>query len=129
MIDWDYSKTWYHGSPIDLTTIRPGSTITQNRRLAEVFSHKPPLVSIDDDGSLTHNGVQPGYLYSISEDISPDDITPHPRSAMKFGEEWLTNRELQVSLIGPVPITTEEMLTEEEVQELLDYIVKQQVDG
>lgn len=122
----DYSKTWYHGSPIDLTTIRPGSTITQNRRLAEVFSHKPPLVSMGDDGSLTHNGTQPGYLYSIAEDISPDDITPHPGSVMKFGEEWLTNRELRVSLIGPVPITPEEMLTEEEVRDLLEHIYNKQ---
>ena len=33
--NWDYSKTWFHGSPERLELLRPGSSVTQNRRLAE----------------------------------------------------------------------------------------------
>ena len=32
---------WYHGSPMLLSELRAGSTITQWRALAEAFSHKP----------------------------------------------------------------------------------------
>lgn len=44
-MDWDYSRAWYHGSPIVLASLVPGSTITQDKDLARVFSHKPSLVS------------------------------------------------------------------------------------
>lgn len=117
-MDWNYDNTWYHGSPLKLTILRQGSTITQNRRLAEVFSHKPPIVSIGDDGSITHNGTMPGYLFSIAEKIGPEDVTPHPNSSIEEGEEWLTNRDLRLAMVGPVPLTPEEMLTEQEIEEL-----------
>jgi len=39
--DVDYSKPWYHGSPLKLDVLRAGSTMTQWRDLARVFSHKP----------------------------------------------------------------------------------------
>ena len=42
-------EAWYHGSPLELALLRPGSTVTQDRRLAEVFSHKPAVVSVSDD--------------------------------------------------------------------------------
>lgn len=119
MKEWDYSKTWYHGSPFELTTIRKGSTITQDRKLAEVFSHKPTLVSISDAGNIKHNGTTSGFLYHISEGIQPGDVTPHPNSTMEYGKEWLTNRALQVVLIGPTQIVEDERLTEEEMKELL----------
>ena len=118
MTDWDHSKRWYHGSPFKLTTIRKGSTITQERELAKVFSHKPTLVSISDAGKIKHNGTTSGFLYYISEDIQPGDVTPHPNSAMEYGKEWLTNRELQVVLISPTQIVADELLTEEELREL-----------
>lgn len=118
MKDWDYSKTWYHGSPLKLTTIRKGSTITQERELAKIFSHKPTLVSISDAGKIKHSGTMSGFLYYISEDIQPGDVTPHPNSAMEYGKEWLTNRELQVVLISPTRIAADELLTEEELGKL-----------
>jgi hypothetical protein len=118
LTDWDYGKTWYHGSPFELTTLRTGSTITQERDLARVFSHKPTLVSISDAGDIKHNGTTPGFLYCVSEDIQPGDVTPHPHSAVEYGKEWLTNRELRVVLIGPTQIVADERLTEEELREL-----------
>ena len=51
------APTWFHGSPLALTVLRKGSTITQDRRLAEVFSHKPAFVSVDDDGTIKHDGT------------------------------------------------------------------------
>ena len=114
----DFSKTWYHGSPLVLSTLRKGSTITQDRGLARVFSHKPTLISISDEGRMRHNGSVPGVLYIISETVEPDDVAPHPRSAMECGKEWLTRRGLRVTLIGPTEIVAEERLTGDEPAEL-----------
>jgi len=41
--------TWWHGFTYQLAILSPGSTITQNSHLAEVFSHKPSIVSMEDD--------------------------------------------------------------------------------
>ena len=112
------SETWYHGSPLQLSILRAGSTITRNRDLARVFSHKPPIVSIDDDGTIRHTGTRPGYLYRIDEPLGPEDVTLHPRTTMQPGLEWLTGRELRLSLIGPTDVRPEEFLTEAQVAEL-----------
>lgn len=101
-----------------LTAIREGSTITQDRDLARVFSHKPTLVSISDNGAIRHNGVTPGFLYCVAEQIQPADVYPHPRSSMEPGKEWLTTRELRVTLLAPTRILDKERLTEEELAEL-----------
>ena len=114
----DFQATWYHGSPLRLTALRVGSTITQDRHLAEVFSHKPAIVSISDDGQIKHNGDQQGWLYRLAEEISPEYICPVPNSSMAPGAEWLTNRELDVELLGPVEICEQELLTEAEIAEL-----------
>lgn len=114
----DYKQPWYHGSPLALTVLYGGSTITQKRELARVFSHKPPLVSIGNDGSIKHNGTQPGYLYVIDEGVRPEDVTPHPRTTMEPGDEWLTNRELRVRLIGTTAPRPGEMFTETEMAAL-----------
>jgi len=112
---WDYSKPWYHGSPFKINTLRKGSTITQDRDLARVFSHKPTLVSISDDGAIQHDGKEPGLLYRVAEEVKPGDVRPHPRSSMEPGKEWLTNRELRVALIGPTDVAPAEKLTEAEI--------------
>ena len=44
MQDFDYTLTWYHGSQQELTTLRIGSSITQNRNVAKGFSHSPSLL-------------------------------------------------------------------------------------
>jgi len=111
-------KRWYHGSPYKLTSIRAGSTITNDRDLARVFSHKPPIVSLADDGALRHTGTMPGYLYRVDEPMGPEDVYPHPHSSMQPGKEWLTRRELRLALIGPTVVRDEERLSEEQVGEL-----------
>lgn len=92
---------WYHGSPVRLTILREGSTVTPSRTLAEVFSHKPSIVGIQDDGSINHNGKQRGFLYEVVG-ADQSNVMLHPRSAMDPGLEWLTTRPLAVQLIGEV---------------------------
>ncbi len=118
MDDVDYGRPWYHGSVLSLTVLREGSSITQNPKLAEAFSHKPTLVSISDEGGIKHNGTAPGFIYRIAEDIEPGDIRPHPASTMDEADEWLSNRELRLDLIGPVELSDAERLTGEEIAEL-----------
>ncbi len=69
MPECDYSGTWYHGSQKELTRLRSGSSITQSRDVAKAFSHRPSLLSMSDE-SLKHDGVTPGYLHVVAEEIS-----------------------------------------------------------
>jgi hypothetical protein len=124
---WDFTKPWYHGSPKALDVLRAGSTITQDRELARAFSHKPTLVSVDDAGEarqIKHNGHELGFLYCVAEEITSEDVTPHPRSAIEFGKEWLTGRALRLTLIEPTQPVREEMLTVEEIEALRQGRVK-----
>lgn len=110
-------RTWYHGSPRKLTTLRTGSTITVHYHLARVFSHKPGLVSINDEEQIQHNGRLDGYLYIIDEPVTEDDIEPHPASTMGEQMEWITKRELRLKLqetLGPPNL--EELLSEEDIE-------------
>ncbi len=109
---------WYHGSPLCLITLLKDSTITRDRHLAEVFSHKPEIVSVDDDGTIKHSGTVPGYLYRIAEHVEPGDVYPHPNSSMGPDLEWLTTRELRLELIGPTTVRDDEQLTEKDLTEL-----------
>ena len=111
-------EAWYHGSPLQLDTLLAGSTITPYRHLAEVFSHKPSMVSVDDAGLILHNGTEAGYLYVIEETLSEADVYMHPRSTMQAGWEWLTRRDLPLRLLGPVAIKPVEQLSAENVAEL-----------
>ncbi len=124
----DYTQPWYHGSPFELTTLRVGSTITQRRDLARIFSHKPMIVCIEDDGRIRHSGTQPGYLYVIDEAIAPEDVEAHPRTTMGPGDEWLTHRELRVRLLGVVEPQAEERLTSDELADLKRRIAMRRPD-
>ena len=123
-MDFDSILPWYHGSPVDLAILRAGSTITQNRELARVFSHKPAIVSISDDGRIRHNGTRPGYLYAISEDVGPGDVVPHPRTTMAPDAEWLTTRELRVRLLCATRPAPEEALTPDELAAIKQHLEK-----
>lgn len=91
---------WYHGSNKRLWELRIGSTITQWQELAEAFSHKPTQLSYDDDGNITHNGIENGYLYIVDEPVVIGfDILPHPRSTMDENAEWITNKVFKLKLI------------------------------
>ena len=121
-MDWDVNQPWYHGSPARLSSLRAGSTITQDRDLARIFSHKPEFVVQDEDKQgnriLKHSGKMPGYLYRIIEPIGPDAVYPHPHTAMQPGQEWLTTREVRVELIGSTEVVADERLAAAEVVEL-----------
>ena len=91
---------WYHGSNIVLSELREGSTITQWKELAEAFSHQPTILSYDDNGNISHNGKEKGYLYIIDEPVEiGKDIYQHPRTTMDVNAEFLINRPLKVKLI------------------------------
>ena len=94
---------WYHGSSQVFTALREGSTVTQWRELAEAFSHQPSVLSYDDDGRISHNGQERGYLYVIDEPVRIGvDVYQHPRTVMDQGLEFLTRRPLAVRLVGQV---------------------------
>ena len=96
----DPGRTWYHGSSKVFSELRENSTITQWRELAEAFSHQPTGLAYDDNGNISHNGVEKGYLYIIDEPIVVGvDIYPHPRTTMDENAEFLTKRPLKVKMI------------------------------
>jgi len=117
-------QPWYHGSPFELSTIREGSTITQKRELARIFSHRPTVVSVSDDGQIKHNGTMPGYLYAVADEIRPGDLVPHPGTTMAPGDEWLTTRELRLRLLGPTEPAPEEQLTDRECASLASRLAE-----
>jgi hypothetical protein len=129
-MEWDASKPWYHGSPAVLLELRPGSTITQDRDLARIFSHKPPLVSqaIANDGQLIikHSGILSGFLYQVVELVEETDVVPVPNSTMGAGQEWHTTRPLRVQCIATTRVEPHEQLTEAEIAELYQ---RQEVPG
>ena len=65
--------------------------------------------SLSDKLRVKHNGVTPGYLYVVSDDIGPEDVHPHPHPANADRWEWLTNRELKLELIEQTIVTDEEI--------------------
>ena len=96
----DPKGTWYHGTNLHLTELRTGSTITQWRELAEAFSHQPTQLSSDDDGRISHNGQEKGYLYVIDEPIAVGvDVYQHPQTTMYPNAEFLTKRPLKLKLL------------------------------
>ena len=103
---------WYHGSPLPLTVLRAGSTFTQDRTLARVFSHKPAIVNREEDGNVLHTGTLPGFLYRIAEPVLPDDLLPHPTSTLPDGLEWLTLRNFTLECIEATMPLPSERLTE-----------------
>lgn len=117
-MDFDQDMPWYHGSPSKLSVLRKGSTMTQWRDLARAFSHKPAALTVSDDRAIRHNGKLRGYLYAIDEPVAPEDVTPHPRTAMTPGDEWLTTRDLRLRLIGETQVRAEEFLSNEEIAAL-----------
>lgn len=112
----DYGAPWYHGSPEDIAVLREGSWVTQFEQMAKAFSHRPALMSLDDDcENVKHNGQWPGFLYVISEAVSPDDVTYLRDTAQTH---WQTNRDLRVRLVAELPLDDPPQLSEQEIAEL-----------
>jgi len=112
----DYSAPWYHGSPEEITVLRKGSWVTQFEQMAKAFSHRPTLMSLDDDcESVKHNGQWPGFLYMVSKFIGPDDVTYLRDTAQTH---WQTNRDLRLRLVAELPLDDPPQLNKEEITEL-----------
>ena len=118
MTTWNFSLPWYHGAQQELTTLRVGSSITQNRDIARIFSHRPAITSIEDDGSMKHNGTAPGYLHLVDEPLSADDVEPHPHPINESKWEWLIKREVKVRLIEQPALRAAELLTAADIATL-----------
>ena len=118
MTDWNYNLPWYHGSQQELTALSVGSSITQDRDIARIFSHRPTISTVEDDGTHKHNGTAPGYLHIIDEPITEEDIEPHPHPINASKWEWLTKREIKVRLIEQPAFRKEELLTDEDLTAL-----------
>ena len=118
----NFTDPWYHGSPLQLNRLRKGSTITQDRDLARVFSHRPPLVSETHDASgsrlIKHTGESAGCLYQVIDGVSSADVFAHPKTAMEPGQEWLTRRELPLEFIERTVVRDHERLSAEEIAAL-----------
>lgn len=117
---------WYHGSPLELTVLRAGSSITQDPAVARAFSHRPALVAMEDDGTIRHDGTMPGYLYRVAEAVRPEDVYPHPHPANATRWEWLTRRELRLELVERTEVSEAERLSEQAIERLRR---KQQAKG
>jgi len=98
---------WFHGSPLKLDVLAAGSTVTRCRVVAEAFAHKPTWMSVGDEDrpvSVEHNGVLPGSLYVVDEQVGEGDVHPHPNSAFPGGGmEWITDRPLRLRLVAQLP--------------------------
>ena len=73
---------------------------------------------MSEGGTVKHDGVTSGYLYTVADEIGPDDVHPHPHPVNATRWEWLTNRELKLKLIEQTIVTDEERLTDQEITEM-----------
>lgn len=55
-----------------------GSSISQNKIVARIFSHRSSLASRFDDGTIKHKGTRVSCLYVVAEEMGPDDADRHP---------------------------------------------------
>ncbi|MCU0606078.1 MAG: hypothetical protein MUF78_01320 [Candidatus Edwardsbacteria bacterium] len=117
---FDPGKPWYHGSPRKVTTLRAGSTITQDRELARIFSHKPALV-VGEEANKRWKHTGPfarGFLYRVVGQITECDIERVPHSSLSPGMEWNTRREFALELVAETTVKPEELLTRHELREM-----------
>ena len=101
-LDDPESEIWYHGSSLLLDVLAAGSSITRNRELAIAFSHKPTELGVSDNGEISHNGEENGYLYEVAEPVALEDIYVHPSVEATIPDdpwEWLTKRAFKLKLV------------------------------
>jgi hypothetical protein len=115
--DEQSESTWYHGSDQELTTLRTGSSVTENRDLARAFSHQPTLLS-RGESEIHHNGTKTGFLYIVDAHLEPSELVRHPHPSNAEGWEWLTTREIKVRLLEETIPLDGERLSDEDVAEI-----------
>ena len=69
----------------------------------------------DDPNSIKHNGVVPGFLYVVAEQVGPDDVDVLPGTD---STHWITNRDLTLRFVEEIPVDQPAQLTEEEATRL-----------
>ena len=109
--------TWYHGSDKELTTLRSGSSVTEDRDLARAFSHQPTLLGRGETG-VRHNGTVDGFLYEVAEPLVGADLEKHPHPANEDGWEWLVTREVAVRLLERTRPRREELFADDEIAKI-----------
>jgi hypothetical protein len=125
----DQERPWYHGSPHELTTLRAGSTVTQNKELARIFSHKPALVVGEETNRRwKHTGpFEQGFLYRLIGPVALDDVGPVPDSRLSPGLEWNTRCEFALELDTVTAVDPAELITQSELLQLVaDGLVQRQ---
>ena len=87
--------------------------------LARVFSHKPELMSVNNETSIKHNGTQPGFLYWVDEVLTLNDIYPldHPANVSQW--EWITRHDVRLRLLEETRVRAEDVLSEAEIEALV----------
>lgn len=122
MAAYNTDLPWYHGSPRRLTLLRAGSTITQNKELARIFSHKPAIVVGDESNKRwKHTGpFARGFLYRVIGQITELDIEAVPHSSLSPGTEWNAKTEFPLELVSETAISNEELLTRNELRKMAE---------
>lgn len=93
---------WYHGSPEKLTYLRQGSMVSPYIEVAKAFSHKPSILTFDNDPSaVSHNGQVPGRLYCLADEPDEGDLAVLSGTA---DTHWEVQRDLPVRFLCEVPI-------------------------
>jgi hypothetical protein len=94
---------WYHGAQQRVTVLRAGSSVTRYLPVAIAFSHRPTVVSYEDNGRIRHDGSAHGFIHCVDEPLGPDDLCLHPacqRSGTDW--EWVTQRDLALRILFEV---------------------------
>ena len=98
-----------------------GSSITQLEKLVRAFSTKPAVVSVSDDGSIRHNGMEKGYIYKIIGTVKPDDVYKHPATTMDEGWECITRKDFRLEFLYEYERTPDDILSEYEIKTLREH--------
>ena len=102
-----YNGLLFHGSPKKLDQLEKGNWVTFNKEVARALSHEPTRMFTDTCfRTIKHNGVVPGFLYVIDEEVDDHELIEHPDKA-----RWQTPRTLKIKLVEEVPIIESELLT------------------
>jgi len=96
-----------------------------DRETGEVFSGKPSMVSVSDDGKIRHNGKSKGRVYRIADKVTTHDIYEHPESSMKKGWEWVTKKEFKLEFLYEYDVLQypDDILSESETRKIREHQV------
>jgi len=108
------SSATYSGSIASIS----GSWITACSPSSNSTHHKPTIVSVSEDSRIRHNGKARGRVYRIANEVTTDDVSEHPRSSMRKGWEWVTNREFKLEFLYEISCSPDDILSEKEIKEL-----------